>query len=146
MAELNEGGIHGESLLLQRVQGTTGGFNLKVAEATGTIEADASTTITLSIPSGAILLGCQLRVDTALTAGELWDAAYSGGSTTAIASGQAVAKNTKVNTPYNVNGATAITTDVTNIAITKNGGGSFTALGVIRAIVYYFDFDTMASL
>ncbi len=121
-------------------KGTTGGLQHLVAENTANIEADASTTITLSIPSGARLLGAQLRVDTALAAGELWDAAYSGGSTTALVSAGAVAKSTKVNKMH----VDEITSDVTNIAITKNGGGSFTAQGTIWAIVYYATFITMA--
>jgi hypothetical protein len=123
------------------LKGTTGGFVRKFYEATANIEADASTTITLSIPATAKILGCQLRVDTALTATELWDANYSGGSTAAICSAQAVAQNTKVNSF-----TTDVTTDVTNIAITKNGGGNFTAAGTIRAIVYAEIFDAMASL
>jgi len=125
---------------------TTGGLQRRLAEATANITADASVTITLSVPSGARLLGAQLRVDTALAVGETWDAAYSGGSTTAIATNQAVAQNTKVNTMYNTNGASDITANTTNIAITKNGGGAFTAQGTIRAIVYYEDFDAMASM
>lgn len=110
---------------------------LSTAEATANIEADASTTIPVAVPSGARLIGVQLRVDTALAGGELWDAAFSGGSTTAIATACAVAKNTKVNLLYNANAATDITSGSTNIAITKNGGGSFTAQGTIRALVYY---------
>jgi len=121
------------------LKGTTGGFVRKFAEATANIEADASTTITLNIPATSKIVGCQLRVDTALTDGELWDAAYSGGSTASICSAQTVAKSTKVNSF-----TTDITTDTTNIAITKNGGGDFTAAGTIRAIVYYEVFDAMA--
>jgi hypothetical protein len=127
-------------------QGTTGGMTRQVVEATANIEGGASTTIAVNVPSGARILGCQLRVDTALTATELWDAAYAGGATQAIVSGAAVAQNTKVNAMFNTNGATDITSDVTTIAITKNGGGNFTAAGTIRAIVYYEAFDTMASL
>jgi hypothetical protein len=48
-----------------------------------------------------------------------------------------VAKNTKVNALYNTNGATDIASSTTNVTITKNGGGSFTAQGTIRALVYY---------
>jgi hypothetical protein len=121
--------------------GTTGGLVRKLYEATANIEADASTTITLNIPATAVILGCQLRVDSALATGELWDAAYSGGSTETIATAQAVAANTKVNSFV-----TDITDNTTNIAITKNGGGSFTAQGTIRAIVYAEVFDAMASL
>jgi len=40
--------------------------------------------------------------------------------------------------------AVEISTDTVNIAITKNGGGSFTAQGTIRAIAYYETFDAMA--
>lgn len=121
------------------VAGSTGGYIRKRAEATANITASSSVTITLSIPTGARLLGAQLRVDAALVTGELWDAAYSGGSSTSLASGAAVAKNTKVNKMH----APEITTATTNIAITKNGGGDFTAQGTIRAIVYYEDFEAM---
>lgn len=123
------------------IKGTTGGLVRKFYEATANISAAASVTITLSIPTNAVILGCQLRVDAALATGELWDAAYSGGSTEAIATAQAVAQNTKVNSFV-----TDITDNTTNIAITKNGGGSFTAQGTIRAIVYTEEFDAMASL
>jgi len=125
----------------ETVTGTTGGFTRGFSEATVSISAAATCTIQVNVPATARILGCQLRVDTALTAGELWDAAYSGGSTDAICSGQAVAQNTKVNSL-----TSAVVTSETDIAITKNGGGSFTAAGVIRAIVYYEYFETMASL
>jgi hypothetical protein len=123
------------------VKGTTGGFTRLFSEATANITADASITIQVNIPATSRIIGCQLRVDAALATGELWDAAYSGGSTDAIATGQAVAQNTKVNSL-----TTATVTSETDIAITKNGGGSFTAQGTIRAIVYYETFETMASL
>jgi hypothetical protein len=121
--------------------GTSGGMVNRVAEAAASITASASVTITLSIPISAVLKGVQFRVDTALTAGETWDAAYSGGSTTSLVTAGAVAKDTKVNKRH----TNEIATNVTNIAITKNGGGSFTAAGVIRAIAYYEDFVTMAN-
>lgn len=123
-----------------------GNFKVSTIDISKDIEGDASTTITLSIPSGAKILGAHLQVTSALAAGELWDAAYSGGSTTAIAAAQAVAVNTKVTAMYDENAATAITTNTTNIAITKNGGGSFTAQGTIRAIVAYEYFEPLADL
>ena len=125
---------------------TTGGLQVLSKESYSDIEGDASTTIGLNIPSGARLLGSQLRVDAALATGETWDAAWSGGSSTSIAAAQAVAKNTKVSQFYinNINGATDITSNTTNIAITKNGGGSFTAQGTIRAIAYYEVMNAMA--
>jgi len=121
------------------LKGTTGGYVRKFSEATANIEADASTTIEVNIPAISRIIGVQLRVDAALAAGELWDAAFSGGSTDAIASGQAVAKSTKVNSL-----ASATVTSETDIAITKNGGGNFTAQGTIRAIVYYETLENMA--
>lgn len=50
-----------------------------------------------------------------------------------------MAKNTKANKMH----APEIATATTNIAITKNGGGDFSAQGTIRAIVYYEEFETM---
>ena len=123
--------------------GTTGELAELAAEATVNITADATVAIAVNVPAGAKIIGCQLRVDTALTAGETWDAAYAGGATQAIASAQAVAKNTKVNKFFDANAATDITSDVTTIAITKHGGGAFTAAGTIRAIVYYKLFSAM---
>jgi hypothetical protein len=118
---------------------------LVTAEAVASITASTSVAISLAIPSGVRLVGAQLRVDSALAAGDLWDAAYSGGSLTGITTGQAVAKNTKVNALYNTNLATDITVSTTNIAITKNGGGSFTAQGSIRALVYYEALTTLGN-
>jgi len=126
--------------------GTTGGLYMDVGEAVADIEGDASTTIHVNVPLGAKILGVQLRVDVALAAGELWDAAYSGGATQAIVSGAAVAQNTKINKFFDENAATAIASSEVDIDITKNGGGNFTAQGTIRAIVYYQAFTAMASL
>ena len=126
--------------------GTAGDLYVEGAEATADIEADASTTIHVNVPSGAKILGVQLRVDVALTAGELWDAAYAGGVTQNIVAGEAVAQNTKVNLFFNENANTAIAAAEVDIAITKNGGGNFTAVGTIRAIVYYQAFTAMADL
>lgn len=120
--------------------GTAGGLTRKVAEATCTTTAATTCVITLNIPTQARLLGAQLRVDTALTAGETWGAAYSGGSTTTIAAaGTAVAKSTKVSKMH----VDEVTTTTTNITVTRDAG-SFTAGGVIRGIVYYDDFAVMA--
>ena len=115
------------------------------SEAAADIEADASTTIHVNVPSGAKILGVQLRVDTALAGGELWDAAYSGGTTQAIVSGAAVAQYTKINKFFDENAATAIASSEVDIAITKNGGGNFTAQGTISAIVYYQEFTALVN-
>jgi hypothetical protein len=123
-------------------RGTTGGYSRLIAESTGTpAGTTTSFVITLSIPTGSRLLGCQLRVDTALTVGETWKADYSGGSTTSIApAGQAVAKNTKINKMH----VDEITTNTTNVTITRDAGNFTNGVGVIRAIVYYELFTAMA--
>ena len=123
------------------VMGTAGGFSRQIAEATGT---PAGTTtyfdIAVAIPTGSRLLGCQLRVDTALTGGETWGAAYVTGSSTAIASsGTAVAKDTKINKLH----VDEITSNTTNVRITRDSGNFTNGVGVIRAIVYYESLETM---
>ena len=124
--------------------GTSGGMLIQAVEATASITASASATIQANIPIGALMLGIQLRVDTALATGETWDVAWHDGSSVqAIGSAIAVAKNTKVN-KYFAPASAQVADAETDIVITKNGGGSFTAQGVIRAIVYYLTFTAMA--
>jgi len=125
---------------------STGGCNLRTAEATVNVTAAASITIACQVPSGARIIGCQIRVDAALAAGETWDAAYETGATQAIATAQAVAQNTKVNKYFDTHAATDIASAATDIAITKNAGGAFTAQGTFRGIIYYMDNTAMASL
>jgi hypothetical protein len=110
---------------------------LSTAETIANITASATVSLAMEVPVGSRIVGCQLRVDSALAAGNTWDAAYGGGSSSVIATAQAVAKNTKVNTLYNANAASDITTNTLFVQITKNGGGTFTAQGTIRALVYY---------
>lgn len=133
---------------LKLADGSTGGFETMAAEAAANITAVATITIQVNVPSGARLLGCQLRVDTALAAGETWDAVYITGSTQSIATNQAVAKNTKVVKFFDVNTDTDIASAEVDITIEKNsnpGVDAFTAQGNIRAIVYYQAFNAMAN-
>jgi hypothetical protein len=124
-----------------KYSGTTGGLVHKTAEVVCTIAAAASCVTTFDIPAGVRLLGGQLRVDTALTAGETWNAAFSGGSTTTLCHEQAVAKDTKCNLLI----VDEIATGTTNVTITPHAGGSFTAAGVIRIIAYYEVLEVMAN-
>ena len=121
--------------------GSSGGLSKSVVEASVPIAAAASAVIPINVLNGEKILGVQLRVDSALTAGDLWDAAFSGGSTDVITTARAVAKNTKFNLLTSI-----ITTGTTNITVTKNGGGSFTAGGSISAIVYIEKLVALASL
>jgi hypothetical protein len=129
------------NLLIQNSALGSGGLVLSTKTNAADITATASVDIDVDVPAGAIIIGAQLIVTAALAGGEVWDAAYKTGATAALTSGAAVAVNTKVNTPFDANAATAITSDVTKIAIAPNGGGSFTAQGSIRAIVYYMAFE-----
>ncbi len=124
-----------------QLSGTTGGFKTIFAEATATLSG-ATTTITLSIPSGAYIQGVQLRVDTAITsdnATKTWTASFSGGNSQAVCTGEVFTINTKVGS-----WSGGLTSNTTNILVTA-AAGSFTA-GVIRAIVYYNVFTAMGSL
>lgn len=123
-----------------------GGVGRVAAYVVKAITADATVTIQVNIPSGAKILGVQMRVDAALAAGETWIAAYSGGASQNITTDAAVAQNTKVNKFFDENAATAIASAETDIAITKTGGGVFTAQGTIRAVVYYEEFTNLGDI
>lgn len=129
-------------------KGSTGGLVTNAAEASANITANHTITIQTNVPTGSKILGCQLRVDAALAAGETWDASYVTGATQAIATNQAVAKNTKVKVFFDVNTDTDIASGEVDITIKKNsnpGVDAFTAQGTIRAIVYYQSLATMAN-
>ena len=124
--------------------GTTGGLTLSKSETTANITATATVDIDVDVPTSCLLIGCQLRVDSALATGETWDAEWNDGSSMqAICTNQAVAQNTKVNKFHDANANTPLTDATTKIQISKNGGGSFTAQGTIRAIAYYYAFTAM---
>ena len=126
-----------------------GGVGRVAFSATANITANHTITIQVNIPSGAKILGVQMRVDAALAGGETWNAQYVTGATQAIATNQAVAQNTKVNKFFDENAATAIASGETDITITKNsnpGVDAFSAQGTIRAVVYYEDWTALASL
>jgi len=121
---------------------STGGLKRYSSEATIPVTASSIITVQANVPVSKIL-GCQLRVDEILAAGETWDAAYSGGVTQAIASDLAVATNTKVNVFFDENTDIALAGSEVDVEVTKHGGGVFTAQGNIRAIVYYELFTAM---
>ena len=121
---------------------TGGGFGLKVAEAVSATLSGASGSIAVNVPSGKIIRGVQLRVDTAITSGDggtTWTADYTNTPTTAITSGQAFAKGTKYNALHT---AREFTTDTVTITITPNSG-TFSG-GAVRAVVYYEDLVTLS--
>ena len=122
----------------------TGSGGIVIHNKTNSVDITAATSvdIDMNIPAGALILGTQLIVTSALV--ESWNALYKTGATQVIAGSTAAAKNTKVNQMFDANAATAITSGVTDITIDCDGAGSFTAQGTIRAITYYLDFSTIA--
>lgn len=125
---------------------THGGYNNKVYSASITVTASSTLTIDLNIPSGERILQCQLHVQTALAGGDTWDSELNDGSQEeAISTASAVAINTNVNHWADADTWGTLTDAETDIVITKNGGGSFTAQGVIEAHCMALSFDTWDS-
>jgi hypothetical protein len=128
------GGITGlTSTYATNVVGVSGYEALFVSDASATL-AGASKDISVNVPTGAVIVGVSLNIDTAITfagGGATWSAALSGGATDAIVTGTAsVAQNSKVN-----KGLSALATATTIITVTPNAG-TF-ATGKIRALVRY---------
>jgi hypothetical protein len=120
-----------------------GGFARRIAEATSGTLSGATGTIAVNVPTGARILGVQLRVDTAVTfsgTDTTWKAVYVNTPTTAICSTQAAAKSTKYSA---LHAAYEITTGTVTITVSSDGSDTFTG-GVIRAIVYYEDTIAMS--
>lgn len=115
-------------------------MTLKYVEANSGTLTGATDTIDVAIPAGALLISVSLRNDVAIvdSAGDdTYTAAFSGGSSIAINGGTAIAAavNTKVNEFIDINAATGITTDTTQITLTPNGG-NFSAGQVTARVVY----------
>lgn len=121
-------------------EGSTGRLTLRSLREVVTLSGATKDT-TFNIPSGAMLMGVQMCVNTAVTdsAGDdTWSSAFITGSTTAISTASAAAKQTKVNKLI----VPEITSNTTNIRFTPNGG-NFTA-GVIEVVAYYWALTSMA--
>ena len=119
-----------------------GGFTRQLAEAVSSALSGATGSIAVNVPTGARILGIQLRVDTEITSsdgGTSWTAVYVNTPTTAICATQALAKSTRFNA---VHPAYEITTGTVTITLSMNAGKLFAA-GVVRAIVYYDAIDAM---
>jgi hypothetical protein len=120
--------------------GTFGGIKRMVAQATGTATAAKTFSIAVNVPSGAKLIGCQLKVKNTLTssdAGTVFDAIYATGATQACGTGVAFAAGTTSNTFFDSYAATPITSGVTTITISGGSSSTFEAGGQVTAIVAY---------
>lgn len=133
--------ISGEMALANGTEDVASGGRLGVLSTTEVTTLSGSTTdTTVTVPSGAMLLGAQFTVDTAVVddAGDdTWSAAFNGGSSTSLASGAAAAQNTKVNTLV----VPEIASSSTVVRFTPNGG-NFTA-GAIEVTIYYMILTSM---
>ena len=118
----------------------TGKLTTTKSEEVHTLAAAAtSDTTTISIPSGARLLGVSMNVNTAITGCTTWDAAFVTGSTTTIKTGNALTLDTKVDVML----PDEITSGVAEIRFTAQGGGASFTAGAIEVVVYY---ETLTSL
>lgn len=139
-----DGIFQAPALSVQDATEASGLMKLQTFTASSGALTGATDTIEVNIPSGALIYATQLRVDVAVVndGDNTWAAAFSGGSTQAIAAaGTAAAKNTKVNIFFDANAATAIAASETDITLTPQAA-NFTA-GEITAVVYYW---TLTSL
>ena len=117
-----------------------------IAEAVGTATAAQTFTIEVNVPSGARIIGAQLRVDVALTSGDggiSWEAELNGGVAHTLGGGYAFAKDTQGMLMFDENAAAAIGANETDIRITCDSAKNFQAGGKVRAIVYYQDLVPM---
>lgn len=106
----------------------------------------AATTITLSIPTGSLLLSVATNIITAVTgvsaSGVTATLAFSGGSSysigTLVSSGDGnLAANTKFTKALNANAGSLVTTDTTNMTLTFSGGAdNIASAGAIRVLVW----------
>ncbi len=144
LVKAGESVFAGGSAVANATEGFIGRLVRKTAHETHTLAAaTSSVTTTLSIPSGARLIGASFNVNTAVTndGDNTWLAAFSGGSTTNVApAASAAAQNTKVNTQI-VDELASATTEIT---FTPQSG-SFTA-GVIEVVVYYEVLTSLANV
>lgn len=125
-------------------EGSTARLTRRTTHETHTLSlATTSDTTTMSIPSGARLLGVSMNVNTAVTddAGDdTWSAAFITGSTTTIVTGASAALDTKVDFIV----PDEKTTAVAQIQFTPNAG-SFSA-GIIEIVAYYEELTSLADV
>ena len=135
--------IDGDIAISNDAEGSTAKLTRKTAHETHTLSlATTSNTTTISVPSGARLLGASFNVNTAVTNGgdNTWSAAFITGSTTTLATAAAATQDTKVDLMI----VDEITSAVTQVQFTPQAG-SFTA-GVIELVVYYEELTSLASV
>lgn len=106
----------------------------KVASKTIAIPEDNSVAMGIVVPENSMIIAVLLNVDEALGEGETWDAALSGGDTTSIGTENAVDQDTKLNMMFE---NPPVTSDDTDITISRNSGDFSDAGGKITGVIIY---------
>jgi hypothetical protein len=126
-------------------EGGTGNFHIGCKYEAHTLALSGnSTTTTISIPSGALVIAVQFCVETAVTddSGDgAWGASLNGGGYSELGASISGAKNTKHN---NVFDSPEKMSGTTQVRFTPDSYGNFTA-GKIRVTVYYKFMTDMVS-
>lgn len=120
---------------------TSGGYGTVLStyalSATGTsISGQPDFKIDVNIPKGAVIVGAALRVDSILSTSA--SAAYSAGGSAQSIGSITAAQDSKLETFFDVNTDTPITSNVTFITITADAEVNFDdSTGSITVVVYY---------
>ncbi len=134
----------GNALIGNAAEGGVAAIGHYSTETTVTLSgATTDTTFTIPIPSGAVPQACSFNVNIGVTddAGDdTWSAAFVTGSTTTLATDEAAAINTKVDTLI----VDEVTTAATEVQFSPNGG-NFTA-GEIQVVCYYRALTSLADV
>lgn len=124
-------------------EGGTAALQTKAVLVTDAALGSSTTkAIATAVPSGAVILAVQLNNDVAVTTSggdNTYDAAFSGGDTTAIATGILGALDTKTNKQF----VPILTTGVTSVTVTAGNSENF-AGGTIQVVIYYRELVSMA--
>ena len=133
----------GSSAMSNATEGGTGRIVTTSTHDVVTLTGASTDTTTISIPSGAIIHGCSMNVNTAVVddgGDDTWSAAFITGSSATLATGAAAAQDTKVDAMDANNNATA----TTQVRFTPNGG-SFTS-GAVEIVCYYTSLTSLGDV
>lgn len=152
---VNPRDIHVSRSFIKKGIDTTGGYGqlaLKSISASKTLTNAQTNTLAVQIPAGTMIVGIQLRNDTAVVGVDdatglvpitTYSAIYATGATQTINATIAVAINTKTNKFFDSNAATNITSAATDVTLDAGVGNKFTAGGIISAVAYYYELTSI---
>jgi hypothetical protein len=112
----------------------------------GSADLSSTNEISAVVPTGAKLLGCQLRVKSTISfsGGATWSATYAQGNEQDIDSSLSPTAGTVVNKFFDSNADPDLTTDNTVIVLSPDAG-TFTT-GIVEGIIYYEYFTSIADV